>query len=247
MNKTAIIIQARMGSSRLLGKVLEPLGDETVLWHVIKRAEAVDGVDIVCCAIPNTRDSDLVAKEAERCGAIVVRGDELDVLARYHQAAVEINAKIIMRITSDCPLIDPVICTRVLKLVKDGSADYACNNMPPSFPHGLDCEAFTFAALDRARQDAQQPYEREHVTPWIRNCSDLSHQNVLYSGDAVHHHRWTLDYPEDLIFFRTLFEHFQNLTTTAGMDQILDILKSHPDIQTINSMHIDRPLNSMMN
>lgn len=243
MNQNAIIIQARMGSTRLPGKVLETLGNETVLWHVINRAKAVAGVGIVCCAIPDSASSDPVAIEAVRCGAVVVRGDELDVLARYRKAAKEIGADVIMRVTSDCPLIDPSVCAEVLKLVTSGAADYACNNMPPSFPHGLDCEAFTIAALERAVQEAQQPDEREHVTPWIRNCTDLKHLNISCSLDSLQHHRWTLDYPEDLLFFRALIKHLEPDPVTATMERVLTTLRDHPELQRINAMHVERTQN----
>jgi len=243
MSKNAIIIQARMGSTRLPGKVLEPLGNKTVLWHVINRAKAVDGANIVCCAIPNNANSDPVATEAERCGALVVRGDELDVLSRYRKAAKEINADVIMRVTSDCPLIAPDVCSEVLKLVTTGVSDYACNNMPPSFPHGLDCEAFTIRALDQAALKAQHPYEREHVTPWIRNCSDLKHLNISCSLGNLQHLRWTLDYPEDLLFFRALIKHLEPAPVTVSMARVLAILSDHPELQHINAMHVERTQN----
>lgn len=240
MPKTAIIIQARMGSTRLPGKVLEPLGNQTVLWHVIKRAQAVEGVDIVCCAIPQNPNSDPLAAEALRCEAVVVRGDEYDVLNRYHQAATEIGADIIMRITSDCPLTDPNICAAVLRLVTDGMSSYSCNNMPPTFPHGLDCEAFTYDLLEQAAREAKLPHEREHVTPWMRSSSHVNRANFSCSIAGLHHHRWTLDYAEDLLFLRAVNKHLGATPETADMDQILNVLRRYPELVAINAMHVER-------
>lgn len=235
MNRVAAIIQARMGSARLPGKVLETIGGHSVLWHVINRCRAVVGVDVVCCAVPETVESDGVAVEAERCGARVVRGSEADVLARYHKAAKEIGADIIMRVTSDCPLTDPVVNRQVLELLADGGYDYVCNNMPPGFPHGLDCEVFTYAALDAANSKARDPFEREHVTPWLRMNSAIHKANLPGPGTQWAAHRWTLDYPDDLAFFRKLFALLSSSDYLSGYRTIAKILSEHPEITAINA------------
>ena len=134
---SVIIVQARMMSIRFPGKILKPLAGKTVLAHVLDRCKAVESADVICCAVADGSDSDPVAAEAERCGVVVSRGSEDDVLDRYYQAAKALDAGVIMRVTSDCPLIDPEVCQQVLKYRQSNDADYACNNIPPSWPNGL--------------------------------------------------------------------------------------------------------------
>jgi spore coat polysaccharide biosynthesis protein SpsF len=202
---TAIIVQARMHSTRLPGKVLMPLAGHTVLAEVLGRCAAIPGADIVVCAIPETPADDELIAPAERAGARVVRGSLDDVLARYRRAADAVAADIVMRVTSDCPLIDPTLCGEVLALRTARGVDYAANNMPPGFPHGLDCEAFTAAALRRADDTARDPYEREHVTPWLRTDASIARAALPGPGGAAAQQRWTLDFPEDYAFLRAVF------------------------------------------
>ena len=234
MPRTAAIIQARMASTRLPGKVLLKLAGQTVLEHVITRARAIFGIDVVCCAVPDGAENDEVAREAVRCGAEVFRGPEQDVLARYFGAACMLKATTILRVTSDCPLIDPETCAAVIRLHNETASDYACNNMPPTFPHGLDCEAFTLEILERAASEARLPAEREHVTPWMRNHPKLHRVNLTNSNADEVNLRWTLDYPEDFSFFTALFRHL-HLNTIQTTAQIRNILAEHPELVTINS------------
>lgn len=233
MPLTAVITQARMGSSRLPGKVMMPLAGKTVLAHVIERCQAIAGVDVVCCATTGAASDDPIVAEAERCGARVFRGSETDVLARYHGAAGMLGADIVMRVTSDCPLIDPDVCADVIRLRAARGADYAANNMPPSWPHGLDCEAFTADALARAAREAREPYEREHVTPWIRTHPTIRRANLAGPGGTLIEHRWTLDFPEDMQFFQAVFAHFP-APAMPRMKDVLALLQDHPEIMAIN-------------
>lgn len=237
MTKTAIIVQARMTSTRLPGKVMLDLAGHTVLAQVLHRCINIPGADAVCCAIPLGALHDPLVGEAERAGAAVFRGSETDVLDRYFHAAQALDAEVVMRVTSDCPLIDPVMCGRVLRLVTEDGADYACNNMPPSWPHGLDCEAFTFAALALAAETARHPEEREHVTPWLRNHPTLRKANLIGPGGIVAEQRWTLDFPEDYDFFARLFQYLPSWPEIPSTNEVLTLLASHPHIQTINRRH----------
>ncbi len=233
---TAVIVQARMGSSRLPGKVMQRLEDRTVLEHVLKRCAQIEPCDLVVCAIPDSADSAPLDVVARDCGAKVHRGSESDVLARYHDAAAAVAADVVMRVTSDCPLIDPQVCSRVLALRSESGADYCANNMPRSFPHGLDCEAFTFAALAEANRAAGAPYDREHVTPYIRRAERFKRVN-LPSGDAsLALHRWTLDYPEDLDFFRAVFAALP-AGSDGGMADVLRVVTADPAISKLNARH----------
>lgn len=240
MATTAVIIQARMGSSRLPGKVLMDINGQTVLAHVLERCRDIDGADVVCCAIPESSDSDPVAAEAERCGAVVFRGSEDDVLDRYVQAARMVAADVVMRVTSDCPLIAPDVCADVLRLRVRQNADYAANNTPPSWPHGLDCEATSIAWLERAGKEAQKPMDREHVTTYIRRHPEARKVNLDGPGGAALDHRWTLDFPEDLDFMRALFAAFPGDQQVPGVDQTLALLDTHREIFVLNQMHHDR-------
>jgi spore coat polysaccharide biosynthesis protein SpsF (cytidylyltransferase family) len=236
---TTVIVQARYGSTRLPGKVLEDIAGHTVLEHVLHRCRAIPGADVVCCAVPLDSDSDRVAEHARIAGAKVYRGDEHNVLARYYGAALEVGAGVVMRVTSDCPLIDPEICGAVLRLRAARNADYACNNMPRTGPHGLDCEAFTFAALERAAREATDAYDREHVTPWLRSHSQLLRVNLPADAGGLDL-RWTLDYPEDLAFFRALFALLPPWPAIPPASEVMQILAQHPEISRINE-HLRTP------
>jgi spore coat polysaccharide biosynthesis protein SpsF (cytidylyltransferase family) len=237
MSITAIIVQARMTSTRLPGKVLLPLAGDTVLAHVLTRCRAIPGADVVVCAIPEGEAGQGLAEEARRAGAVVVAGDESDVLARYLKAARAVDADVIMRVTSDCPAIDPAICGAVITALVSSGADYACNNMPRGWPHGLDCEAMTRDALERAAVESRGPHEREHVTPWLRTSPGIKRVSVDGPGGKALEGRWTLDHPEDYAFFEALFAHLQPLPHIADYAEIAGVVSAHPELAGINAQH----------
>jgi len=234
---TAVIVQARMASTRLPGKVLETLRGETVLAHVLERCHAIAGADAVCCATLAGSEGDPVAAEAARCGAAVFRGSESDVLERYHGAAACLDAEVVLRVTSDCPLIDPEICAQVLRLRQAEQADYACNNMPPSWPHGLDCEAFTFEWLERSVREASKPSEREHVTPYMRSHPEARKSNLAGPGGEAASYRWTLDYQDDLEFMRAMFARLPAGPSGWSYLVPLAIIAAEPELAAINRGH----------
>lgn len=239
---TAIIIQARTGSSRLPGKVLRPLGGRSVIAEVIRRCQAVPGADVVCCALPEGTTDDALAYEVEQAGAAVSRGDENDVLARFACAAEALGANVVMRITGDKPLIDPQICGQLLQLRSEADAGFACNNMPPGWPHGLDCEAFTGEVLARAAAEAHGAEDREHVTPWMRRHGELTRVNLAGPGGACVDLRWTLDYPEDMAFLEALFEKLAAGPAMPLYEDVMAVLHRHPEIAEINAgwSHLSR-------
>ncbi|HVA15074.1 MAG TPA: glycosyltransferase family protein [Stellaceae bacterium] len=238
--RTACIVQARVGSTRLPGKVLETLGKAPVLEHVLRRCHAIAGIDQVVCATVEGIDGDAVAALAENLGVAVYRGSECDVLARYHGAAHATHADIVLRVTSDCPLIDPEVCAAVLRLRHDAEADYAANNMPPSWPHGLDCEAFTIAALDEAAATATAAEDHEHVTPWIRRNRAFRRVNLAGPGGALTAQRWTLDYPEDLAFLRAVYERLPAGGSGQSWRAAADIVSREPQLALINEARRQR-------
>jgi spore coat polysaccharide biosynthesis protein SpsF (cytidylyltransferase family) len=240
MSKTACIVQARLGSTRLPGKVLETLGDAPVLEHVLRRCHAIEGIDEVVCATVDGAGGDAVAALADHLDVAVYRGSECDVLARYHGAAHAIGADVVMRVTSDCPLIDPEICAAVLKLRSEAAADYAANNMPPSWPHGLDCEAFTIDALDEAATTATAAEDHEHVTPWIRRHRAYHRVNLPGPGGEVVAQRWTLDYPEDLAFLRAVYERLPGGSAGRSWRAALAVVDREPQLAMINEARRQR-------
>lgn len=236
MSRTVCIVQARLSSTRLPGKVLLDLGGRTVLSHVLERCRHIPGVAQVVCAVPDLTEDDPVAQEAERLGFSVARGPRDDVLARYTLAARQSDATTIMRVTSDCPLIDPAVCGQVLAALTDG-IDYACNNMPPGFPHGLDAEAMSREWLERAYAEATAPAHREHVTPYIRTHPDSRKATVEGPGAPFATWRWTLDYPEDMTFLRALHPYIPVGPDGFGWETVADCVQRHPELVTINAMH----------
>jgi spore coat polysaccharide biosynthesis protein SpsF len=231
---TAVIVQARMGSTRLPGKVAQTIAGKPALAHVLERCRRIKGSDAVVCAVPDVAESLALERIAYACGASVFRGSEHDVLGRYLGAAREAGADLVMRVTSDCPLVDPAVCDAVLELRTREGADYAANNMPRSFPHGLDCEAFTVEALAQADRETREPYDREHVTPWLRRATHFKRANLDSGRRGLDWHRWTLDYQEDLTFFRAVFAALPPSSADA-MDNVLAVLTAHPELNDINA------------
>ena len=241
MSRSVCIIQARMASTRLPGKVLLELAGRTVLSHVLERCRAVPGIDAVCCASPEGADCDLVVAEAKRCDVEIFRGSEKDVLDRYYGAAKALHADFVLRVTSDCPLIDPELCGRVLAEVTLGRADFASNNISVTWPHGLDCEAFTFALLERTSRESLIYAEREHVGLFMRHASGVRRANVAAEEKNIGHHRWTLDTPQDYAFFDALFPRLPEGPEGWGYGVPLALVEANPELAAINAV-LEHPL-----
>jgi len=235
----AVIVQARMGSSRCPGKVMMDLGGEPFLKRCLDRCDRIPGTDFVVVAVPDLPQDDPVAKAADSWGYAVVRGSETDVLARYAKAAREVHADAVMRVTSDCPMIDPEICGETIRFWQQSGADYGCNNMPPGFPHGLDCEVFDADALFAAEELAVLPYEREHVTPWIRTNAKMKRSSIQGPGGGMEKLRWTLDYPEDVEMFRAIYEEMGDAAPFASAADYLALCLRRPDIPALNQNRHD--------
>lgn len=181
--RTVAIIQARMGSTRLPGKVMLPLNGEHVLTHDIRRTKAAETVDDVVVATSTKTADDIIARYAKNAGAKVFRGSESNVLKRMYQASKRENAEIIVRITADCPLIAPDVIDEVVEQLIETDADYSANILERTFPRGLDAEAFTFKSFRRVYQEANDPVYREHVTPYYHERDDLFSSVSLTSED----------------------------------------------------------------
>jgi len=235
----AVIVQARHGSTRLPGKILNPLGRKTALIRVLERCERIPGVDKVICAIPDTKADDAVADNAIKAGFDVSRGSEQDVLSRYAKAARDFDISHVMRVTSDCPFLDPEICGQVIDLLRESKADYATNTMPALFPHGLDCEVFPAVLLHEADRLSSSALEREHVTPWLRQHPHLQRANLRGAGQGLERLRWTLDYAEDLAFCEAVFGAMGEAAATVSAGELAALCLRRPDLVSINACRLD--------
>jgi spore coat polysaccharide biosynthesis protein SpsF (cytidylyltransferase family) len=195
---SGIIISARMSSKRFPGKVLASLGGRSVLEWVIERAKLVPCVDKVICAFPVGEESEPIARQCARLGVLTASGSESDVLSRFYDAAVLHKLDYIVRITADCPLINPILCGEVLSTLVTMKLDYVTNAFPKrTFAKGLDCEAFTFRCLEAAHLTTQCPYDREHVTPWMQRSLEVTKVNLTQKEDCSEINL-CVDYPEDI-------------------------------------------------
>jgi spore coat polysaccharide biosynthesis protein SpsF (cytidylyltransferase family) len=204
--RTVAVIQARCGSTRFPGKVLATLQGRPMLAHIVERVSRAALIDRVVVATTDQPGDDVVADLAAAAGAGVTRGSEQDVLSRYVLAAREHGADVMVRITADCPLIDPVIVDSVIRARDDQDADYASNVEPPTYPEGYDCEVFTAACLSRVDREATLAYEREHVTVRVReHLGDFRTAHVAHDPD-LSWMRLTVDVPADLARVARLLE-----------------------------------------
>ena len=232
---TVALIQARMGSTRLPGKVLTDLGGRPVLDWVVAAGEAVPGVDRVAVATSDAPGDDAIESWCAERSVTCHRGPEADVLERFRLAAAAEGAATIMRLTADSPLLDPQVCGQVLVLHERSGADYASNVDPPNWPDGLDCEVFTAAALNTAARTAVRASEREHVTPFIRNNRTRFRAVSLSCPlPGIDHLRWALDTPEDLAFLRALVGRLDSGRPPSHVDLLRQIGADSP-LQEINA------------
>ncbi len=226
-----VIAQARMGSTRLPGKVMKELAGRTVLEHVMERCRRIGGVAGVICATATTPDCDVIAELCARRGLACFRGSEEDVLARYYHAAKEVGADVVIRVTCDNPLISPQAAEMVLRALLESGAAYACNDMPPSWPHGLNVEAFPFEILERMHEEARRPEEREHVSPWIRERAEaMGYVNVPCPAGDFSRLRLTLDTPEDWAFLTALADAWPGELVEAEWRDILAFYRQRPEL-----------------
>lgn len=230
--KTVAIIQGRMTSRRLPGKILAAIAGVPLLAHVTRRAQA-SGVfhDIVFATTTDPSD-DPVETYCTAHGIRCFRGDPSDVLDRYAQAARAYGAGVIVRLTSDCPLLDPAVIKRVVGTFDPARHDYVSNAIRRTYPDGLDTEVFSLEALKRADKEARLPSEREHVTPYMHKHPELfriAHVTQERDYSAL---RWTVDEPRDLDFVRAVFRELGD--GLFGQEEILALLERKPDLQHIN-------------
>jgi spore coat polysaccharide biosynthesis protein SpsF len=231
--KIVAIVQARMGSTRLPGKVLLDLGGETVLARVITRLRRAELVEEVVVATTTSQADEAILEECKRIGVSSFRGSEDDVLDRYYQAATAFGAGAVVRITSDCPLIEPELVDKTIKAFVNRHGDYASNVFPRTYPRGLDTEVFTMPALQRAWKEATQPYQREHVTPYLYEHPEWFRLITVSGTQDYSHYRWTLDTAEDLSLLREIYSRCDN-RDDFHWRKVLSLMEQEPDLAAIN-------------
>lgn len=206
MRKVAII-QARVSSVRLPCKVLLNLNGKSVLHNVVSRVQKISGLDEIVVATSDRIDDDIIEMETKRIGIPLYRGSLEDVLSRYYNAARQFKADIIMRITSDCPLIAPEVSSEILQeFVNSSNYDYVSNTLKRTYPRGLDTEVFHFQALEKAYIESKLSSEREHVTPYLyNNRKDFTIFDFVDNKNNYSQFRWTLDTLEDYHLIKTIY------------------------------------------
>lgn len=245
MRKTAII-QARMGSTRLKGKVMRKIKNKTILAHCIERVKRATLIDDIVIATTNNKRDDLIVKEAECCGVSVFRGSEDDVLSRYYYAAKDNKTDIIIRITSDCPLIDPSIIDEVLAFYLENSYDVVTNapneEKHRTYPRGMDLSIFDFNKLEDAFKNATKFYHREHVTPFF--YENYSKKHYYKSQEDNSKIRLTLDTEEDFKLISKIYDELDSDGNIFGIEDILVLLNNKKDLSSINDNVIQKDYKS---
>jgi spore coat polysaccharide biosynthesis protein SpsF len=228
-------VQARMGSTRLPGKALLDIEGRSMLARVIERTRRARTIDRVIVATTTKAQDDPLAARARELAVEVYRGDEDDVLDRYYQAARHHALDVVVRITSDCPLLDPELVDRVVRPLLDpsSSVDYSANTLHRTYPRGLDIEAVPFATLERVWREARSTHERAHVFPYIYEHPDQF--SMAGIADAVDRSqmRWTVDTEEDLIFVREVCRALGARDFT-WLD-VLQVIEARPELLRINA------------
>lgn len=235
--KVVAIIQARMGATRLPCKMMMEILDKPVVHHVIERVKKARLVNDIWLATTVNPEDDVLANWAKDNNVKYYRGSVNDVLDRYYQTALLAQADTVIRITGDCPLIDPEVVDQVVGEYLKGGYDYICNRQPPTFPDGLDTEVFSMATLKKDWEEATLKSDREHVSTYIWRHPNIFKLKSIYNPVDLSGQRWTLDTKEDLEFLKLIFEELQKKQQFGHLAEVLAILKEHPDWLKINSQY----------
>lgn len=232
--RTVAIIQARMASTRLPGKVLADIAGRPMLHWVVSRVRRAQSLDVVGVATSDGEADDVLVSFCKGSGFPVFRGSEDDVLDRYYKAASHFEADVVVRLTADCPLLDPAVIDKVVLEFRKGTYDYVSNTIEPSFPDGLDTEVFSRETLGRAWRDARLKSEREHVTPYIWKNPGLFRLGNVKNAANFFGLRWTVDEPEDLEFARRVYASL-GVESSFSMNDVLRLIRLHPDVASVNA------------
>lgn len=244
MSKVVAIIQARMGSTRLPGKVMKELCGRTILAHDIERVKQSKFIDEIVIATTKSKNDDVIVKETFKNEVKVYRGSEEDVLSRYYEASIENNVDIVVRITSDCPLIDPFVIDEIIKFYLENDYDLVTNAgsdlSQRTYPRGLDTEVFSMDILKQAYENAKEKYQREHVTPYIYENS----KKIYYykNEEDYSKYRWTLDTEEDFELIKEVYKNLYKGEHDFYFKDILKLFKEKPELYDVNKHVVQKDI-----
>ena len=238
--RTVVVIQARIGSSRLRGKVMADIGGRPMIAHVLERARHITGIDDVVVAVPDLAEDDPLASAVASLGAPVVRGSTGDVLGRYLAAAAASSADVVVRVTADCPLLSPSVSSSIVTAYARGAVDYASNTLERTHPRGLDTEVVSVEALRAAGRESTDPAEREHVTPFIWRRPDRFRLRSVRAATDRSALRLTVDVAEDLTLVRSI--HAELGPGPFDVDEILELLDRRPELVALNAQISQKPV-----
>lgn len=229
------ILQARCNSSRLPNKVLKPiLGKPMIQWQ-IERLSQSKGIDKLIVATSDEASDLPLVQLCNDLNTSVYRGSLDNVLERFYQVAIQSEPRLIVRLTGDCPLIDPTVVDEVIDFMKTGDFDYVSNSMEPSYPDGLDVEVFSFDTLKKIYTNAKLPSEKEHVTLYIANNREQFNIGVYKNSTDLSEHRWTVDEPNDFKLVSAIFEGLADLKGDFRMADVLNFLEKEQSLKNLNS------------
>lgn len=241
--KVVAIIQARMTSTRLPGKIMKKILGKTLLELLLERVQLTEDVDEIVVASPYGKEHDVIENVVQSFGNVTfIRGDEHDVLKRYHEASIQTKADIIIRITSDCPLYDYKLVSSWLHLFKSNDISYLYVTHEKGYPLGLGAEILTFHALHEAFHEAKDPYEREHVTPYIWRRPTLFPSVFIEYKPDLYHYRLAVDEEADFQFVSTIYERLYPYNAQFSFAEIKDLLTNEPALLKINQHVQQKPL-----
>jgi len=226
-----------MRSERLPGKVLKPVLGRPLLTFLIERLRRLKLADAIVVATTKNPADDPIEALCKEEGVSFFRGSEGNVLERYFQTAQEYYASVIVRITADCPLVDPEVVDKVIQFYLDHATeyDYVSNVLERTYPRGMDTEVFSYKALERAASQAKEQEEREHVTLYLYKHPETFRLGSVKKEEDLSSYRWVLDTPEDLQLLTKIFEELYPANPEFGMDAILKLMEEHPDWRNINA------------
>jgi len=235
------IVQARMNSTRLPGKVLKLILGKPILWYILNSLKRSKTINKIVIATTTSKIDDKVANFANKMKIEVFRGSEKDVLKRYYDAARKYQADFIVRICADCPLIDPKVIDRVIHSALQSNKDYSTNNMPKTYPLGYDVEVFTMNALSKAHKSTKNKNDREHVTLYLERKPNLFSHNIILAPTKYRKPTWrlTVDTPEDLKLIKKIITNLYIKNKHIPINNVLSFLKKNPELLKINS-HLEQ-------
>lgn len=237
--KVVAIIQARMTSTRLPGKVLKKVMDKTLLEYQLERVACSKQIDEIIVATTVNKSDDPIVELCNRLDVSTYRGSENDVLSRYYEAAVQSEADVVVRLTSDCPLIDPDIIDQVIEKYLTSDFDYVSNTQIRTYPRGMDTEVFSAKMLELAHLNGRKDYEREHVTPYMYLNKDINSVGQLIDRQDNNEYRLTVDTPEDLELITKIIKEIYPNDEAYCLNKILKLLEEKPELTFINQ-HIEQ-------